>query len=226
VAQNWPTDTVAGSINFPVTVQFSSTGTLPSGIMAGTDYYVTRYSSTRINIASSRGGSYVIPTTQGTGVITLTPTANTYPVVATIITPQSPTPSPAGTVVIIYLPDDDSILTASYIGGGLTTLANNIKAYVETLRPVTATTTLVYPASTLTVVIEIVVDSLANLALITSDIQYYVANMVPGQTLYRSNLTAIAINDGAQYATITYPLADTTPAYNQVIVCNSPSVHY
>ena len=48
-------------------VQFSSTGTLPAGISASTNYYIRNPSSTGFQISTTRNGSVLDITTQGTG---------------------------------------------------------------------------------------------------------------------------------------------------------------
>lgn len=44
-----------------------------------------------------------------------------------------------------------------------------------------------------------------------SDVIYYISNLQVGQTLYRTQLTAIAIQNGADTATCTFPSADVVP---------------
>lgn len=54
------------------TVQFSTSGTLPSPLIAGTVYYVVNASNTDFQVSLTSGGAAVDLTTQGTGTHTLT----------------------------------------------------------------------------------------------------------------------------------------------------------
>jgi len=66
-----------------------------------------------------------------------------------------------------------------------------------------------------------VTGSDANKAQIAADIEAYLKSLEPGETLYRSQLIAIAIQDGAADVTITVPAADVVPIAYQMI---SPGV--
>ena len=59
--------------------------------------------------------------------------------------------------------------------------------------------------------------SAANSAQIVSDIAAYMATLIPGHTLYLSQLVAIALKDGAQNAIVTAPSADVVPTGYQMI---------
>ncbi len=52
---------------------------------------------------------------------------------------------------------------------------------------------------------------------VVSDIQAYMATLIPGQTLYVSQLAAIALKDGANNAVVTAPAADVVPTGYQMI---------
>lgn len=187
-------------------IQFSTTGTLPSPLVASTDYYVDKVSATIISVSAAAGGSPIVITTQGSGVHTIIPQATaTYTVAqATVITP--PTVN-LGSVSVIIIPSDETILGT----GADVTLATAAYDYIETLRPVTASGTVVLPAIiqpvNVTIKITPFTDTLAQT--IGSDITAYMNSLNANDSLLIAKLTAIAIQDGATNAIVTAPTADT-----------------
>lgn len=97
-------------------------------------------------------------------------------------------------------------------------LLNQVKEHIDEERPVTASVVRVLGPEILTQAVTMTVaGSSANTAQIALDIEAYMEALIPGQTLYISQLTAIAISNGADNATVTTPAADATCTDYQMI---------
>lgn len=218
VADNWITiteDWVDGD-----TVRFTTSGTLPSPLVAAIDYTVVRVSSTKIQISG------VTLESQGTGTHTITSqTATTYyPVYANIVTPDKG--SAAGTVDIVIKPNDiDIINPSSDYHTACTQLENAIYEYIETKRPVTAAGNNVYCATPLSTPIYITVyPASAPATTIKEDVEAYIDGLPPGKPLYLSQLISIAISAGAEDVDIITPEIDVAATEYQQIISTSVTV--
>ena len=227
------------SQSIPNVVTFSTTGTLPSGLALSTQYYIVGSSGTLIQVASSRGGSALSLGSQGTGTHSIVPASTPlyHAEAVDIITPMTvPTASTPGTVTVVVDPNTtdnilDSADKAIFISGsGMTTLNAAIKAYIETVRPVTASGTMVLASIPVSQSIEIMVTpstlSSSVLQTMASDVSAFMDTLGPGQILYTSKLQAICVNDGATSATCITPSIDVTPTGYQIITLSgTPNVH-
>ena len=88
-------------------VKFSTTGTLPTGIVAGTTYYVVNPSSNTFSVAATVGGAAITTTGSQTGTHTVTS-------------------QPTGTQKLFY----GLIMTANEVGGGANT-ARKLQGNIE-----------------------------------------------------------------------------------------------
>lgn len=97
-------------------------------------------------------------------------------------------------------------------------LVGQVKAYIDPLRPVTASKVSVVAP---TVVTQAVTMSVSGTGLdktaIADAITAYLNTLIPGQYLYRAMLTHIAMDAGAENATITTPSADVSVTAYQMI---------
>ena len=100
----------------------------------------------------------------------------------------------------------------------IASLTAQVKTYIDSVRPVTASTVRVLPPTVLTEAVTMAASGVSiNTAQIAADITAYMNTLVPGETLYLSQLLAIALNDGATNATISAPAADVVPAGYQMV---------
>jgi uncharacterized phage protein gp47/JayE len=108
----------------------------------------------------------------------------------------------------------DDVFTGAPENYSLTSLVTEVKDYIESVQPV-------LPAGALNVfgptiatqdVTMTVTGDEADTALIKSDVEAYLKGLKPDQTLYVSQLIAIALQDGAENAAVTVPAADVAPA--------------
>jgi uncharacterized phage protein gp47/JayE len=226
---------VQDSATFPNIVTFATNGTLPSGLSAGTQYYVNNVDATHITVSTTRGGLAISLLTQGTGTHTIVPdtTVLYHAESVNVVTPPAVLP---GTVTIVVAPNrtDDSLGSADVAtfltSAGMTTLLNAIYAYIETVRPVTAASTSVVATSGYSTAIDITVTpatlTTTQLSTMVSDIAAFMSTLVPGQVLFHSKLEAICVNDGAESANVTTPSADIYPTQFQVVLLSgTPTVH-
>jgi uncharacterized phage protein gp47/JayE len=218
-------------------VQFTTTGTLPSGLSLATNYYVINIDATHVQISASSGGAAISLGTQGTGqhTMTATDTGRYYVGNATIITPMSPQPSEAGTVEIYFVPYDT--ISNSKVPSSLTrytqlvnTLSKVILDYVNIRRPVTAFANPVTAAAETDITIDITVTpntiTLDIINQMQTDISAYVNSLNPGDPLYRAQLSAICLRDGALNASVNAPATDYTTPNTEVVISSSITVHF
>lgn len=97
-------------------------------------------------------------------------------------------------------------------------LCAQVKAYIDDVRPVTASVVRVLPP---TVKIQDVTMTLTgsgvNPNTIASEIAVVMNAMAPGETLYRSRLLSVAIQNGAANAILTTPVADVDALVQEII---------
>ncbi len=97
-------------------------------------------------------------------------------------------------------------------------LIANVKEKIEYARPVTHSVIRVLGPTIVTQDVTMVVTGTnVNKAQIASDVPAYMKMLIPGQTLYRSQLSSIAIQNKADNATITTPAADVAATSYQMI---------
>ena len=217
-------------------VQLTTTGVPPSPLALATTYFVSRVSSTLIALSATSGGSAITLTDQGTGQHTITSQdiGRYYVGATTIITPMSPQPSEPGTVQVYVVPFDTVtnekvISTLSRWTQLSNSMAYEVAAYINNLRPVTAAANPVSVAQQSNIPIDITVTpntlSYSTLLQMSNDIAAYVSTLAPGQALYKSQLSAICLRDGAINATVNAPAADYITPNTEVVISSSISVH-
>lgn len=97
-------------------------------------------------------------------------------------------------------------------------LVAEVKKYIDPLRPVTASMVTIVAPSPLSQAVTMAVSG-ANLDqdAIAYNVEAYLNTMEPGQTLYVAKLVQIAMDAGADNATVSVPAADVTPTTYQMI---------
>ncbi|MBI5550755.1 MAG: baseplate J/gp47 family protein [Desulfobacterales bacterium] len=101
----------------------------------------------------------------------------------------------------------------------LVSLAEQVKAHIDDVRPVTADALRVLAPTPVTqaVTMEVFGDDVDTEA-ITAEVEAYLAALVPGETLYVSRLIALAMAaDGVTDVTITVPAANVAPTAAQML---------
>lgn len=113
---------------------------------------------------------------------------------------------------------DADIFTATGKTYVIRGLVGEVKKYIDPLRPVTASkVSIVIPTvSTQAVTITVVGTNLDHVA-IAAKITAYLNSMIPGQTLYKARLVQIAMDAGADNATVSAPASDATATAYQMI---------
>ncbi len=97
-------------------------------------------------------------------------------------------------------------------------LVSQVKAYIDPLRPVTASkVSIIVPTTVSQAVTMTVTGTGMDLTAIAAGITAYINTMIPGQTLYKTKLIQIAMDAGADNATITTPASDVTATAYQMI---------
>jgi len=207
-------------------VNFSTTGTLPSGLAGGGTFYAIKSSATEIQVSATSGGVAIALGTQGTGMHTITHATQAadpnifYIRDAICVTPNDTiSPTSPGTVNIVIVPSDESIVNPldSYYAATWT-LSEIARIYIDSKRPVTAYANLVSIETIVQYAIAINAGPLdCPVAQMQTDVQSYVNSLDPGQPLYESQLVAICLRDGATHAEVTSPTfvaGKITPAYS------------
>ena len=106
---------------------------------------------------------------------------------------------------------DTDIFTVTGEAYEIPSLITEVKDYIDDQRPVTASVVRVLGPEILSqAVMMTTTGANVNTAQIAGDIEAYMEGLTPGQTLYVSQLTAIAIRNGADNATVTTPAEDVT----------------
>lgn len=112
----------------------------------------------------------------------------------------------------------DDIFTATPHDYECDSLTQTVLDYIDTLRPVTASMTSVFAPTLVTQnIVMTVVGTEADIPQIIADIEDYTITLTPGQILYKSQLIAIALANGAENASVTTPANDVTPQNYEII---------
>jgi uncharacterized phage protein gp47/JayE len=99
-------------------------------------------------------------------------------------------------------------------------LMDQVKAYIDDVRPVGAgddSVHIIAPTITTQAVTMTVAGEDVDLTVVTDEITTFINSLVPDQVLYRSQLLAIAVNNGAVNATISTPATDVTPTTHHML---------
>lgn len=113
---------------------------------------------------------------------------------------------------------DTDIFTGTGEAYGVSSLITEVKGYIDDQRPVTASMVRVLGPEILSQAVTITTSGTSvNAGQITADIEAYMKGLIPGQTLYVSQITAIAIRSGAENATVTTPAGDVACTDHQMI---------
>lgn len=113
---------------------------------------------------------------------------------------------------------DTDIFTATGQTYTIKSLTQQIKGYIDDRRPVTASIVRVLaPTITPQAVTMSVTGSGVDKTRIAQDITAYLQTLTPGESLYRSRLSAIAIAAGAVNAVVSVPAADVTPGSYELL---------
>jgi uncharacterized phage protein gp47/JayE len=108
-----------------------------------------------------------------------------------------------------------SVIGKKYVIHGLIGL---VKAYIDPLRPVTASKVSIVPPTIVSQNVTMtVIGTGLDTASIAAGITAYVNTMIPGQTLYQAKLIQLAMEAGADNATLTTPAADVTATAYEMI---------
>lgn len=119
-----------------------------------------------------------------------------------------------GTVDVVIAADP--VITGSDIPDQ--DLLDEIKAYIDDVRPVTAKAVRVLAPEILTVDISVTVTGAsANTVQTANDITAYLNTLIPGQALYLAQLINLAVVNGAESVTITAPAYTVTPLSTQMV---------
>ena len=122
-----------------------------------------------------------------------------YVASATVNVPPAVSP---GSVVITIIPDDETIL-ASPLASPMSDLTTAVQTYVDSVRPVTASSCtvqaaiVVYVSVTLTATILSTTDSAAYTTACEQDLTLFLNNLKAGDAVYSSKVISVAISDGA-----------------------------
>ncbi len=165
-----------------------------------------------------------------TGTVTSTGALKLIDTAATFVTSEAQkgdrvTNTSAGTEAKIVSVDgeteltlDTDIFTETGEAYEIPSLVTEVKDYIDDQRPVTASVVRVLGPEILSQAVTMAVTGInVDTTQITADIAAYMEGLIPGQTLYTSQLTAIAIRNGADNATVTTPAADVTCTDYQMI---------
>lgn len=90
-------------------------------------------------------------------------------------------------------------------------LIDEVETYINSVRPVTAIIDIKSPTVQTQAVTMTVTGANADLTQTASEITAFLNGFEPGETLYLTQLIAIAINNGADDVSIATPVADVTP---------------
>jgi hypothetical protein len=112
----------------------------------------------------------------------------------------------------------DDIFTATGKTYVIRGLLGEVKKYIDPLRPVTASkVSIIAPTTTTQAVTMTVTGTGLDFTAIAADIAAYMATLIPGQTLYISKLVQIAMDIGADNATVSLPATDVVPTAYQML---------
>jgi len=112
----------------------------------------------------------------------------------------------------------DDIFTATGKTYVIRGLIGQVKAYIDPLRPATASKVTIFAPTPVSQAVTMTVAGTGlDRTAIAADITAYINTMIPGQTLYKTKLIQIAMDAGADNATISTPAADVTATAYQII---------
>ncbi len=113
---------------------------------------------------------------------------------------------------------DTDIFTATGQNYEAKSLTIQVKEYIDDVRPVTASVVRVLSTTILTQDVTMTVTGTnINKTQIASDITAYMKTLIPGQTLYKSKLVQISMDNNADNATVSTPANDVTATSYQMI---------
>ena len=113
---------------------------------------------------------------------------------------------------------DTDIFTAIGQAYSIASLCAQVKAYIDEVRPVTASMVRVLPPAILTQAVTMTLTgSSLDKTTIAANIASYINSLAPGSALYISQLMAIAIAAGAGNVVVSTPSADVTVTNYQMI---------
>ncbi len=117
-----------------------------------------------------------------------------------------------GTVDVVILSTAEDEMPAQ-------ALIDAVYAHIDQLRPVTASTFRVLAPTKLLEDVTMTVSGATaqEKTAITSDLSAYLATLVPGETLYRSQLVSIAIQGGADDVNLMVPVSNVVPTASEMI---------
>lgn len=119
-----------------------------------------------------------------------------------------------GAVGIYTIPTDETTITAGQRSG----LVANTQTYISSVRPLGILSATVYDTTESIQTIDLDVypeqDSTVNTTLINEAIVSELSEFKPGETLFKSTITCIALNFGANNAVVNTPAAEETTITN------------
>jgi len=118
-----------------------------------------------------------------------------------------------GTVDVVIVADE--VATGSEIPAQA--LLDEVAAYIDEKRPVTASTLRVLPPTAVPQNVTMTVTGDADKTQLAADTTAYMESLIPGQSLFRAQLTAIAIRNGADNVDLTVPAADVVPGNYEML---------
>ena len=130
-----------------------------------------------------------------------------------------------GTVDVVLMPNDITYLGTT----GMQDLVNLATASVDVQRPVTASTYRVLATTRRAGAVSISVQALTSTTVLDTDtmeadIQALFDDLKPGDPVYRSQLAAVCINDGAINATVVAPSIDLIASNYELLYPSSISI--
>lgn len=96
-------------------------------------------------------------------------------------------------------------------------LLDAVYAYIDVLRPVTASVMRVLAPTVTVQDVSMTVEGDVQTAAVEAEIEVYMEGLEPGETLAQAQLAAIAVNNGASNATIINPPGDVPTADDEMI---------
>lgn len=121
---------------------------------------------------------------------------------------------------------DKDVFTTTGLSYSVISLVSETKEYIESVCPALPDGNLYVAAPIIEEhdVTMTVTGSTANKGLIKADIEAYMSAMAPDEVLFVDQLKSIAVQNGADKANVTAPIADVTPAARQMIRPGAVSV--
>lgn len=111
----------------------------------------------------------------------------------------------------------DDIFTETGKAYVIRSLLARVKAYIDTVRPVTASKVSILAPIIVIEAVTMAVTGIVDRSAIASSITAYLNTLIPGQTLYLAKLMQIAMDAGATNVTISAPVADVAATSHEMI---------